>query len=77
MRKMVIKEEGEFWPKVVWRDMKLIIYYIGDREEDVTIVETRKMDFENILKNLERGRSVFITMKPCKGPMAGDVSRWL
>lgn len=77
MRKLVIKEEGKIWPTVILGGMKLIIYYIGEREEDIIVEETRRMDFENILKNLEEGKSVFITMKPNRSTRFGDVSRWL
>ncbi|MBS7637280.1 hypothetical protein KEJ49_00075 [Candidatus Bathyarchaeota archaeon] len=66
MRKLVIKEEGKIWPILLWSDRKFIIYYVGEREEDIIVEETRKMDFENILENLEKGKSVFITMRPVR-----------
>ncbi len=75
MRRLVMKKEEEIWPTVILRDKKIIIYYIGKRDDDVKVEETRKMDFEKIMKKLERGKSIFITLKPIEREL-GDASRW-
>lgn len=75
MKRLVIREEGDIWPTVVFEDRKLIIYYIGEREEDTIIEEMKEMNFKEILHNLERGKSIFMTMMPRKSRRRGT-SRW-
>jgi len=61
---LVIKGKGRLWPTVTWRGSQLIVYYIGEGDEDINIEETREIDFEELLLRLDGGDSVFITMKP-------------
>lgn len=64
MRRLVVKGEGRMWPTVTWRDSQLVVYYLGEEDDEVSVEETRKIDFEDLLLRLDRGSSVFITMKP-------------
>lgn len=64
MRRLVIKGEGRLWPTVTWRDSQLVVFYLGEEDNEVSIEETHVIDFEELLLRLDRGGSVFITMKP-------------
>jgi uncharacterized membrane-anchored protein len=77
MKGIYIKDKEEKWPKMVLKNMNFIIFYVGEREEDVKVKEMRKMDFRDLLKNLKNGKSVFITTRPRRRVRPGDISRWL
>lgn len=64
VRRLIIKEKGRMWPTVSWRDSQLVVYYLGEEDEDVSIEETRKIDFEELILRLDQGKSVFMTMRP-------------
>ncbi|MEM2126830.1 MAG: hypothetical protein QXH67_01225 [Candidatus Bathyarchaeia archaeon] len=77
MRRLVIREEGDIWPTVVFGDRKLVIYYIGKRDEDTIIEEMKEINFKEILHNLERGKSIFMTIVPRKREIKRrGASRW-
>lgn len=67
MRRFFFKTGDRVWPDVTWEGSDLVVYYIGEEDDDVTIEETREIDFEELLLRLEAGSSVFMTMKPRNG----------
>ena len=52
------------WPTVIWQGTQLVVYYLGEDEDDVEVRETHGIDFEEFFLRLDRGGSVFVTMKP-------------
>jgi len=55
------------WPTVIWQDTQLVVYYLGENEEDVEVRETRGIDFEEFFLHLDRGGSIFVAVKPQSG----------
>jgi len=52
------------WPTVIWQGTELVVYYLGEDMDDVEVRETRGIDFEEFFLHLDRGGSIFVTMKP-------------
>jgi len=52
------------WPTVIWQGTQLVVYYLGEDEDDVEVKETRGINFEEFFLHLDRGGSIFVTMKP-------------
>jgi hypothetical protein len=63
-RRLIIKSKDRMWPTVIWQGTQLVIYYLGEDEDDVEVRETHGIDFEEFFLHLDRGGSVFVTMKP-------------
>jgi hypothetical protein len=63
MRKYFIKSNDSVWPTVIWQGTQIVVYYLDD-DEISDIVETRGIDFDELLCHIDRGGSVFITTKP-------------
>lgn len=66
MNRLVLKGKEKMWPTVTWRDTQLVVYYLGEDDDEVNIRETRGIDFEELFLHLDNGGSVFITMKPAQ-----------
>ena len=64
MKTLVIKGKDRLWPTVTWTDSKLSILYLGSEDDDVTIRETNRVDFEEFFLHLDNGGSIFLTVKP-------------
>ncbi len=64
MKTLVIKGKGRLWPKVTWADTNLSILYLGPEDDDVTLREANSVDFEEFFLHLDRGGSIFMTVKP-------------
>ena len=64
MKRLIIKSKNRMWPTVIWQGTQLVLYYIGEDEGDVEVRETRGIDFEEFFLHLDRGGSIFVTMKP-------------
>jgi hypothetical protein len=64
VKRLVIKSRGRMWPKVAWEGSQLVVYYLGVEDDDVSVEETREIDFEELLFKLDNGNSIFLTMKP-------------
>jgi hypothetical protein len=64
MRRLIIKAKDRMWPTVIWQDTQLVVYYLGEDEDDLEVRETRGIDFEEFFLHLDRGGSIFVTMKP-------------
>jgi hypothetical protein len=72
-RRLIIKSEDRMWPTVIWQGTQLVVYYLGEDEDDVEVRETHGIDFEEFFLHLDRGGSVFVTMKPRSAePEEGD-----
>ncbi len=75
MKRLTIKSKGCMWPTVMWQNSQLVIFYLGEYEDDVEVKEICELDFEKIFLQLDRGGSVFITTNPnlkssySEGPM--------
>ena len=65
--RLVFKERDRMWPKVAWGDSRLVVYYLGDDPEDVSVREAAEIDFEELLLRLDTGSSVYMTLKPRDG----------
>ena len=63
-RRLIIKSKDRMWPTVIWQGTQLVVYYLGEDEDDVEVRETHGIDFEEFFLHLDRGGSVFVTMKP-------------
>jgi len=66
MKRLVLKGKEKMWPTVTWLDKQLVVYYLGEDDNDVNIRETRGIDFEELFLHLDNRGSVFITMKPAQ-----------
>ena len=64
MKTLVIKGKDRLWPTVTWADSNLSILYLGSEDDDVTIRETNTVDFEELFLHLDRGGSIFLSVKP-------------
>lgn len=64
MKTLVIKGKDRLWPTVTWAGSNLSILYLGSEDDDVTVRETNSVDFEEFFLHLDRGGSIFLTMKP-------------
>ena len=62
MRTLVIKGKDRLWPTVTWDGTNLIVYYLG-ADDDVSIRETKEIDFDELFLHLDRGGSIFMTMR--------------
>ena len=62
-----MKSKNSLWPTVVWKGSQLLVYYLGENEDDVKVRETREINFEEFFLHLDNGGSVFVTMKPRLG----------
>lgn len=67
MKRLIIKSKNSLWPTVIWKDSQLLVYYLGENEDDIKVKETREIDFEAFFLHLDNGGSVFVTMKPRLG----------
>ncbi len=63
MRKYFTRSGNSVWPTVIWQGTQIVVYYLND-DEISDIVETRGIDFDELLCHIDRGGSVFITTKP-------------
>ena len=63
MRTLVIKGKDRLWPTVTWESTNLIVYYLG-ADDDVSIRETKEIDFDELFLHLDKGGSIFMTVRP-------------
>ena len=61
---LMYNEEGRTWPKVTWRDSRILLYYLGSEPDDVSTEEAQEIGFEDLLLRLDVGGSVFMTPRP-------------
>jgi hypothetical protein len=64
MRKFFTRSGASIWPTVIWQGTQIIVYYLNQDDEINDIIETRGIDFDQLLCHIDRGGSVFITTKP-------------
>ncbi len=64
MRKYFTRSGDSIWPTVIWQGTQIVVYYLNQDDEINDIVETRGIDFDELLLHIDRGGSVFITTKP-------------
>ncbi len=64
MKRLIIKGKDRMWPTVIWQGSQLVVYYLGEDENDVNVKETNGIDFEEFFLHLDRGGSIFVTTKP-------------
>ena len=64
MKTLVIKGRDRLWPTVTWAGSNLSIQYLGSEDDDVTVKETNTIDFEEFFLHLDKGGSIFLTVKP-------------
>lgn len=64
MKRLFIKSIGKMWPTVIWQGTQLVVYYLGNNDDEVKIRETQGIDFDEFFLHLDNGGSIFITLKP-------------
>jgi len=64
MRTLIFKSTDSLWPTVTWEGSRLVVYLLGEEVDDVSIKEAQEIDIEELLLHLDRGGSIFLTMKP-------------
>jgi hypothetical protein len=69
MKRLIIKSKDRMWPTVIWQGTQLVVYYLGEDEGDVEVRETRGINFEEFFLHLDRGGSIFVTLKPLNGEL--------
>ncbi len=62
MKRLIMKSKNNLWPTVVWKGSQLLVYYLGENEDDIEVRETSEIDFEEFFLHLDKGGSVFVTM---------------
>lgn len=67
LRKLIFKGKGAVWPTVTWQGTELIVYYIGENDDDIVIKETKGINFDEFFLHLDCGGSIFVTTKPQYG----------
>jgi hypothetical protein len=72
MKRLIMKSKNSLWPTVIWKESQLLVYYLGENEDNIKVRETREIDFEEFFLHLDNGGSVFVTMKPCLDPHECD-----
>lgn len=72
LRRLVFKGKGAVWPTVTWKGTELIVYYLGEDDDDVVIKETREINFDEFFLHLDCGGSIFVTMRPPHGNSESD-----
>lgn len=72
LRKLIFKGKGAVWPTVTWQGTGLIVYYLGDDDDDVVIKETRGINFDEFFLHLDCGGSIFVTTQPQHGNSKSD-----
>ncbi len=63
MRRLILKEKDKLWPTVIWQNSNLLVYYLGEEADDVKVRESSEIDFEEFFLHLDRGGSIFVTMR--------------
>lgn len=66
MNRLTLKKANRMWPTVQWRNTQILVYYLGEKEDDNKAYFTNGIDFEELLIHLDRGGSVFVTTLPKK-----------
>ena len=64
MRTLIFKNTESLWPTVTWEGSRLVVFLLGEEVDDVSIKEAKEIDIEELLLHLDRGGSIFLTMKP-------------
>ena len=64
MKRFLIKPKDRLWPTVLWHGTELVVLYLNDLDDSVEVRETRGIDFEEFFLHLDRGGSIFVTVKP-------------
>lgn len=64
MRTLVFKSTDNLWPTVTLEGSRLLVYLIGEEVSDVSIKEAQEIDIEELILHLDRGGSIFLTMRP-------------
>jgi len=66
-----MKSKNSMFPTVVWQGSQLVVFYLGDDEDEVEVRETNELNFEFFL-HLDCGGSVFVTMMPNSASQVSD-----
>lgn len=72
MKRLIIKSKNSVFPTVVWQGSQLVVFYLGEDEDEVEVRETSEINFEEFFLHLDRGGSVFVTMMPGSVPNIPD-----
>jgi hypothetical protein len=64
MKRLIMKSKKSMFPTVVWQGSQLVVFYLGEDENEVEVRETNELNFEEFFLHLDRGGSVFVTMMP-------------
>jgi hypothetical protein len=72
MKRLIMKSKNSLWPTVVWKGSRLLVYYLGENEDEVEVRETREIDFEEFFLHLDKGGSVFVTLMPRTSSQVDD-----
>ena len=49
MRKYFTRSGESVWPTVIWQGTQIVVYYLNEDDEISDIVETRGIDFDELL----------------------------
>ena len=72
MKRLIMKSNNSLWPTVVWKGSQLLVYYLGENEEEVEVRKMREIDFEEFFLHLDKGGSVFVTLRPRPDPQVDE-----
>jgi hypothetical protein len=61
MSKMFVKNDKNLMSQAIWQKTKLLVYYMGDEPNYVSVRETNGIDFDEVLLHFDKGGSIFIT----------------
>jgi hypothetical protein len=58
---MFVKNDKNLRPPAIWQKTKLLVYYMGDEPNYVSVRKTNDKDFDEVLLHIDKGGSIFIT----------------
>jgi hypothetical protein len=63
MKRLTLKGKNRIWPTVTWPETSIVVFYFSEDDTKVEIKETQGIDFEEFFLHLDRGGSIFVTLK--------------
>lgn len=68
MKRLTLKGKDNVWPTVIWQETSIIVYYLSEDDTKTEVRETHGIDFEEFFLHLDRGGSIFVTLKSGSEP---------
>jgi len=70
MKRLTLKGKDNVWPTVIWQETSIIVFYLSEDDTKTEMKETHGIDFDEFFLHLDRGGSIFVTLKSGSEPVA-------